>query len=42
LKITEVVGPANLLHGGVPERDPVALGDLEHQLGLQRTLDMDV
>jgi hypothetical protein len=42
LEIVEVVGPAHLFHGGVPEGDPVAFGEREHQLGLQRTFDVDV
>src|SRR5215204_6674948 len=42
LEVAEVEGPAHLLRRGVPESDPVALGEREHQLRLQRTLDMDV
>ena len=42
LQVAEVVGPAHLFHGGVPQSDPVAFGDLEHQLGFKGTLDVDV
>jgi len=31
-----------ILCRGVPESDPVALGEREHKLRLQRTLDIDV
>jgi hypothetical protein len=42
LEIAKVVGSTYLFCGGVPKSDPVAFGYLEHQLGFQGTLDMNV
>ena len=38
----ELVGPADLAHGAEAQRHPVALRDLEHQLRLERALDVQV
>jgi hypothetical protein len=42
LQVRERVGRAQRLDVGVRQRDLVAPGQLEDQLGLQRTLDVDV
>jgi hypothetical protein len=42
LQVREGVGRSQRLHAGVGQRDAVAPGQLEDQLGLQRALDVDV
>src|SRR5262249_21303697 len=42
LKAVEDVGAANRFDVGERERDAVALGEFEHQLGFERALDMQV
>jgi len=42
LKVREGIGGAHLLDAGEGDGDPVALGELEHQFGFERSFDMKV